>query len=547
LKKFYIISISLFLLAGCAQVVAPTGGPKDVTPPKPLVYSPENKSILFHTKKIDITFDEYIQLKDLQKQFIISPPLKYLPVPIVKGKTLEIPFGKDTLLFNTTYTFNFGNGVCDLHEGNALKNFQYVFSTGTYLDSLSIKGVAMDAFTHAPEKEGLVLMYSNLDDSTPYKKQPSYCAQTDDNGNYRIDNIKNGNYRIIALSKPSGDYFYHPYSQDIAFRSGILSLERNDTFNFFLFTEEQPKLQFIKAKGVGKGRIILVFNKAADSIKITPINIDTLKTYQTIYQYSATNDTLTYWTNYPNLDSLRFIVSRKNKVFDTAIVYNLPGHINTDATTTKKKNKKPEKPPSLQVSLNIAEKSPYNYHLPFTLQFTHPVTSFNLSKIKLIQRNDTIPLKQNNKPSPYGITLLPGKDLISDTSYRFSIMPGAFTDLFGYTNDTIILHFPVEEQSFYGTLKLNLSFAKKAHYLVQLLTDQDNIYKQDTISGTGSIFYDGLPPAMYGIRVIKDDNNNGKWDIGNYLKGIEAEKVFYYSDKINIRSNWDLTQDWRVN
>lgn len=546
MKRPYIIFAAFVLSGGCAQVVTPTGGPKDLTPPKVVSYSPENKSIRFHAKKIDITFDEYIQLKDIAKQFIISPPLKYIPVPVVKGKVLEIPLTKDTLLDSTTYTFNFGNAVCDLHEGNAIKNFQYVFSTGNYVDSLSVQGTAIDAFSHNPEKSALVLMYTNLDDSTPYKKYPSYCGQTDDNGKYRIDNIKPGTYRIIALAGTSGDYFYHPASEDIGFTTGLLTLTKNDTIDFSLFTEEPHKLEFLKARPAGKGEIMLVFNKPVDSITIKPLNIDTSIHPTLYYQYSSTGDSLTYWTNYPNLDSLRFIISRNNKTLDTTIVYNIPGHT-IKTTPAKKKNSTPAKPPSLQISLNVAEKAAYDYHLPFSIKFTQPITGYDISKINLIQRKDTIPLKSFTAGLPYSFSLSPKKDLISDSTYCLQILPGAFTDLFGYTNDTVIVHFPIQEQSFYGTLKLNLTFSKNAHYLVQLLNNGGGIYKQDTVSGTTSIFYDGLPPALYGIRVIEDANHNGKWDIGNYLKDIEPEKVFYYPDKINIRSNWDVVQDWKVN
>jgi len=546
MSRLSIIFLSFLLFSGCAQVVAPTGGPKDTTPPKVVSYSPKNKSIQFHAKKIDIEFDEYIQLKDLTKQFIVSPPLKHLPTPIVKGKVLEISLAKDTLLDSTTYTFNFGDGVADLHEGNPYKNFQYVFSTGTYVDSLSIQGIALDAFSHDTIKGGLVLMYTDLDDSTPYKKLPAYCGQTNDHGKYRIDNIKNGSYRIIAISKASGDYFYHPYNQNIGFRNGVLSLNKNDTINFFLFREEPKKLEFIKAKGIGKGEIMLIFNKSTDSIKVTPLNTSTLTPYNTLYQYSGNRDTVTYWTNYPDLDSLRFIISRKDTILDTAIVYNIPGHT-VKTTSTKKKNTKAEKPPSMQAALNATEKMPYDFHQPFVIKFVQPVTNYDLSKIKLIQRKDTIPLKPVGESSPYRLLLAPQKDLISDSVYYFTIMPGAFINFFNYTNDTIIRHFPIEEQSYYGTLKLDLSFSKKTHYLVQLLNEHNAIYRQDTVSRTGSIFYDGVPPALYSIRVIEDDNNNGKWDIGNYMKGIEPEQVFYYPDKINIRSNWDVNQGWKVN
>lgn len=545
MNKLYIIFFAFLLLSGCAQVVAPTGGPRDVTPPKVTAYSPPDKSILFHERKIDITFDEYIQLKDLSKQFIISPPVKYMPIPVVKGKVLEIPLTKDTLLDNTTYTFNFGDAVCDLHEGNPLKNFQYVISTGTYVDSLSVAGTAIDAFTHDPVKEGLVLMYANLDDSTPYKKPPSYCGQTDDNGKYRINNIKNGTYKIIALSKGSGDYLYHPSTQSIGFKNGLLTLNKNDTVNFFLFNEPPLKLEFMKAKAVGQGEIMVIFNKPADSIKITLLNMYTLASYNTLYQYSGTRDTLTYWNNYPGLDSLKFIVSRNNKILDTASIYNIPGHA-IKTNTVKKKDVKPVKAPTVLVELNIANNTPYDYHLPFTFKFKQPLSGYELSKIKLTQRKDTIPLKPAEESS-FSLSLSPQKDLISDSGYSLTMMPGAFTNFFGYINDTIIAHFTIQEQSYYGTLKLNLSFAKKTHYLVQLLASNNSIYRQDTISKNGSIFYDGLPPALYGIRVIEDDNNNGKWDAGDYMQGIEPEQVYYYPDKINVRSNWDVTQEWKVN
>jgi hypothetical protein len=170
-----------------------------------------------------------------------------------------------------------------------------------------------------------------------------------------------------------------------------------------------------------------------------------------------------------------------------------------------------------------------------------------LSKIKLVHRNDSIKLNPVGKSSPYSFSVAPEKELISDSTYRLSILPGAFINLFNYTNDTIVKHFTIEDQSFYGTLKLNLSFTKATYYLVQMLTAQNTVYSQDTVMGNSSIFYDGVPPALYSIRIIEDDNHNGKWDIGSFLKNVEPEKVFYFPDKINIRSSWDVVEDWKVN
>jgi hypothetical protein len=522
----------LLLLAGCAQMVTPSGGPKDVTPPKVVSSAPENKSTGFSSKKILIKFNEYIQLKDLNSQLVVSPPLKYFPITkIVKGKELELEL-KDTLLPNTTYTFNFGNAIADNNEGNVLANFKYVFSTGSYLDSLKLLGTVRDAFSQDIQKDALVMLYADQNDSAPYKKLPSYCGHTDANGNYLIENIKEGTYRFVTLSKSQNGYFYHPYTEGIAFNSTLTDLKSNDTVNAFLFTEEEPKLHLLKTRALEKGKVLLVFNKPADSLSIKPLNLPFGNIPYTFIQYSITRDTATYWLNTPNLDSLRFILSRNGKNVDTAAIYSFPG---------KSLNKKPANPVPLKISSNVYNNQyDFDYHHPIVLKTEHPILKYNLSHVFLTNGKDTIKFTSDSSGLPFQLNL--NSNLISDSTYRLFILPKAFTDIFGSYNDTLIMKFKVQEPTYFGSLKLNLRFAKKGSYIIQLLDGGWNTVMQEILSDNKTINYDALPPGTYRLRAIEDINGDGKWTTGNYLKKLQPEKIYYFNQPISIRSNWDLEE-----
>lgn len=325
LSVYFIFSL---LLASCAIIVPPTGGPKDTTPPKVVSYSPDNKSTHFSGHKIKITYDEYIQLKGLDKQLMVSPPLKRPPQTMVIGKTLEITF-KDTLKDNSTYTFNFGNAIADNNEGNQIRNSQYVISTGDHIDSLSISGNVQDAFTHDAIKNGFVMLYSDLSDSAPYKQPPTYIGLTDDNGHYTIENVAAGEYRLIAVSNVQGDYLYHPYIEGIGFKTRLTEIDGHDTGNLNVFYETEPKLKLLKTQVPDRGEIMITFNKPAKNISITPINVaDSEKPSYTFMNYSATGDSVYYWVNTPFIDSVRFIASNGKELNDTAFAHGFPNNSN---------------------------------------------------------------------------------------------------------------------------------------------------------------------------------------------------------------------------
>lgn len=537
IHKFTYYCVALFLFSGCAVIIPPTGGPKDVTPPKVVEYLPDNKSTHFTGHKIKITFDEYIQLKSLDKQLIVSPPLKYPPVPFLNGKVLQLTI-KDTLKKNSTYTFNFGNSIIDNNEGNQLKNFQYIVSTGDHIDSLSITGNMQDAFTHDPVKNAYVMLYSDESDSAPFKKLPTYIGLTDDQGNYRIENIAGGEYRLIGISNVQSDYLYHPYVEGIAFKSKLTEIDGRDTANLNIFYEVEPRLKLLSSKAVDRGAIMLVFNKPATNISVKRLNMaDSLKPTYTYFNYSSTGDTAFYWFNTPFIDSLRFVVSANNKVLDTGFVHSFPN--NNIARHVKK-----PKPTRLKITTNIH--GGFDYHQPVVFSFAEPVLKYNLNKILFTLNSDSVKFKADTGGLPLNLAINPAKTLLSDSTYKLIILPGAFTDMFGSTNDTIKYKFGVLEPSYFGSLKLSVVLSMQGNFILELLNDKNAVCKYYRISGSQTIFFDALQPGTYRVRLINDANNNGVWDAGDFLKSVQPEKVYYYPQSIAIRSNWDLVQSWEV-
>ena len=223
-KLIYLLIISAIFFSGCAKIVAPTGGPKDEEHPLIVEIDPPDNTVNFDREKISITFNEYIQLKDLNNNLIISPPIEEKPEIKVKGKTLVIEFMEE-LKDSTTYNIYFGNSVQDYNEGNPIENFQYVLSTGSYIDSLSIEGQVINSFNLLPEEGVFVMLYKDFEDSVPIKQMPLYVSKTNEEGIYRINNIGNNQYKLFCLRDFNKNYLFDLPNEDIAFLDSLVGFE----------------------------------------------------------------------------------------------------------------------------------------------------------------------------------------------------------------------------------------------------------------------------------------------------------------------------------
>ena len=573
ISTFAYLLFCTLLLASCAQIVAPGGGKKDITPPKILKYSPDSASVNFKSKNILMDFDEFVVLKDLNNQLIISPPLAKTPEITIQKKTLSIVFDKDEVLKpNTTYCISFGNAIQDLHENNPIENFKYIFSTGTFIDSLTLKGKVENGFNHSTEKGILVLLYSDYSDSVVYKSQPDYFAKTDADGKFQINNIKAGKYKLAAIKDANNNYKYDGESENIGFVDATIDISEKKDILIDLFQEPAKKVYLKKHIHDSYGKVTFIFNQGSDSIRVNLLNND-MKGVQEFLEFSKNKDTLVYWVKNFMKDSLIMQVSNGNKVLDTVSFK----FIKMEDALKEKKN-----PLKLNLLSSPNGNMGFDLNGEFKLKFSQPINNVSLEtnhpfptilktdslmiykKIcsfkdtinwetvfisNLSYWDDTATAKDPNDQSKRIIA--PLKYEINkwkeNTSYRFLIMPGTFTDIFGLTNDSIKIDLKTKEETYYGTVKLTITIPEtKGNYIVQLLDESGNVVRENFINKSQILNYEYLNPRKYRLKLIYDDNNNGKWDTGNYLLHLQPEKVIYNSELINIRSNWDAELDWKI-
>lgn len=533
-RVFCYITIILFAIS-CAKTGRPDGGPKDEDAPVFVIAKPPYESTNFSKKEITLEFDEFIKLKDINKQFVVSPPMKNPPVISPQGaatRELNIEI-LDTLLQNTTYILNFGNAVEDNNEGNKLENFKYVFSTGAYIDSLVTSGKIKDATLLEPPKNVNVLLYridTAFNDSIIYKKKPNYITSTLDTTNFQFTNLRKGKYLMIALKEGVNDYIYNPETDKIGFVSDTIQLPKDSIIAkpIILFQENLP-YKFKRGKEITKGKIEFGFVGNAKDMKVNLLS-KVPDTFQSVSKFMIDKDTLNYWFTPIDVDSLNFTI--ENKEF-------------LDTVTVRLRKKKLD---SLQISSSI--RGTLHFRDTFFITSNNPIVKIDTTKISLFDKDtiavkyDVLPSKKENK-----IAFIFKKK--PKEKYSFKALPNAFTDIFKVKNDTISYKLSTKEIDDYGRITLNVSNAKSKNIIIELLAGnkQDKLVDRKFITTSTKVVFDLLEPKKYTIRAIIDENKNNKWDTGNFLTKRLAEKIIYHKE-INgfaLRANFYLEQSFDIN
>ncbi len=596
--RFYLLITGILFTASCAKIVVPTGGPKDVTPPKILQSIPENYSVNFKQKKVVVKFDEYFQLKNLNKELLVSPPLKEQPIIRVSGKNLIIEI-KDTLHDNTTYNINFHDAIVDVNESNILSNYQYCFSTGNHIDSLFVRGFIYDAFSLEPKQFVKVMLYENYNDSTPYKKIPDYISQTNKEGQFSINNIKSGNYHIFALNDGNNNLLFDQPSEEIAFLDSLIipgykevefvdtlqiidKIIGNDTIHndtiykdtiiihnefvskiksldLYMFQEDYEKQYIEKTSRDKKEKCVFIFHKPSNKkCEILPINFDTQSKKWNIIENSINNDTVICWLTDSIIykhDSLIFelkynktnILRQDSLVSDTVtLVYTEKGEIPKKKKRKKEENKELTQKVYLNIITNIMQKVDLNQNIILTPE--SPIQNYDTSKIQLFLLKDSTEILQQATFTKDSILLR--KFCLSNkweenSKYKLIIYPEAFTDIYNCKNDTIERKFKTKESDYYGSIKLEINNII-TNSIVQLLNEKEKILREFFILNDTTFNINYLNPKKHLFKLIIDKNNNRKWDTGNFIKKIQPEKVYYYKDLIEIKSNWDNEIIWDI-
>tara|TARA_R110002073_G_scaffold4213_1_gene27964 strand:+ start:104954 stop:106501 length:1548 start_codon:yes stop_codon:yes gene_type:complete len=510
-------------LLGCAKRNRPTGGPKDESAPIMVSTKPPYKTVNFKSDEIRIYFDEYIKLKDVSTQLVVSPPLKY-PAEITPlgtpSKYINIKIA-DTLKENTTYTFNFGQSIIDNTEGNILTNFKYIFSTGPVIDSLAIKGTIRDAFNDKADEFVTIMLYEANDtytDSIVYKEKPLYVGNTLDSIAWEITNIKAGKYMLVALNDASKNYIFNPKEDKIGFVRDTITIPTEEEYELTLFKEILP-YELKRPSVASQKRLIFGYQGIVDSIKIKALNVGPDFKYTTTFEKDK--DTLNYWYSGVEADSLHFIVENK-KISDTVAVRLLSKNKDSLTITTNARGVLPLRD-SLMVRSNI------------------PLQRIDTTKFKLI-RSDSIAVPYTAKISKSLTDVLFDFEKMHNERYKLEILPEGISDFYGHVNDTLQINFNIKQPADYGSLYFKLENVKSYPILVQLTTLKGQVIETIAANQAQEFAFLNLTPSKYKMRVIYDTNANGKWDTGNYLLKIEPETVIYYPKEIEVRANWDPTE-----
>ncbi len=525
--KLRFLLFTILILSACANRGTPTGGEIDTNPPVVLKSSPENYTTNFKAEEIEIIFDEYIRLNNTQKELIISPPIEPLPFMLPMGsasKVLSIS-EFDSLMENTTYSFHFGESIQDNNEKNPLSNFRYVFSTGDYIDSLYVRGFVRDAFEREISENINVLLYeidSTFTDSIIFKEKPKYVAKViDSTNNFLLQNIKEGKYLIIALEEENKDYIFQSKIDKIGFIQEYIELPNDSIINLNVF-KETSEFKISKPRQKTNRSFKFGYEGVFDHVNIKIIQPDSLK-YNGMILKENDSDSLIYWlkTN-QKLDSLTFNVF--NEKFSDTLKLKLRDKQNDSLVITTGQSK----------TLKFEEN--------FILESNIPLKKTDIEKISILNK-DSLKIDFNTKLDSIinSFNLIFNKE--EEQEYKIQLLPGALTDFYENTNDTLFYKVRTRTYNDYGNLSLNLTNAKFP-IIVELVNSRGEVKYEAYEKYSSTLDFNNIDAGKYYIRIIFDSNQNKMFDSGNFLKRVGPEKVIYYPDEIDVRAGWDLVQEF---
>lgn len=526
----------------CAQIIPLSGGEKDVLPPKVVKSIPENASAVFDKNEVMIEFDEYILLRDLQNQLIITPKLKEQADVQARSKIVSIKF-KEALKPNTTYSINFGDAITDLHEGNKLSGYEYVFSTGQNLDSLKLSGKLIDAFTLEPVKDVWVMLYENNSDSIVYKEKPDYLAKSNDKGMYELRYLKKGKYKLFALQDKNSNFLYdagEPISYPIRTATTI---EKNDTLNMFMFKENASKVYIKKVNQPYQGKAQIFFNAPPETIdNILVKNKHAVFQKENIaWSLSKFRDTVNFYYNAIYDDTLTIYIRYNQNMIDSCKI-SIVKKGELERLLSKKRM-----PFELYPSFNSSQA--YPYYKPIAFRTNRMQSALIPNKILIIDEKDTIRVAMNNIKQQGPDSLYIHYKLSPAKEYKLLILPGAFSDNVFNSNDTLKYKLTTQRSDYYSSLRIKLQVPVEQNWIIQLYNSKGQLVSErifTSVNTTNEILFDKVSADQYSLKLISDSNKDGRYTPGKYSGKSFPEKVYNYSPVIKILADWEAEIEWKV-
>ncbi|MBQ8958597.1 MAG: Ig-like domain-containing protein [Bacteroidales bacterium] len=578
--------LTAFLAQRCANAVAPTGGPKDSTPPVVVEAVPENLSVNFIGKKVEITFNEYITLENANQNVLISPPLSEKPDIKLKNKTVVIKF-KEILTANTTYTIDFGNAIKDLHEGNPFKDYVYSFSTGDFIDTLSIAGKVLNAEDKKPVENAYVSLYAadreNLD-SLPLTTVPNYITKTDKEGRFNLNGLANKEYLVFALKDVNSNLYFDLPNEEVAFLDSLvpasypwtapppqpldsttidsLAMQMDtiaidtiakpkDSLAFetmaptmydqnsldltlLMFTEVDSTQVLLEKKLVEEGLLRFAFrHPAKEAVVMTPEMLP--DTFNLVTTHSAEYDTV-LWYFTPNVKDSLWVQVKYDTLINDSSRYSLKFKESKNA----RRNREPEK---LKVTNNLIGRGGLIPKEDLILKFSEPIVRYEMPD-STVFKCDTIVFYGKLAFEPVdeeGFEYRLTTPFSADSSYSFELPDSVFFGIRGRTNGPIKVDFHVMNDDEYGNIYITVTPPEgMKQVVVQLTNESGKVLRQEVITNKQEVMFDYLTPAKYKLRTILDTDGNGKWSTGNYHHRLLPETILEYKDPLEIRAGWDI-------
>jgi len=571
IRSLTFITAIYFIVSGCAKMNTPSGGPKDKEIPVILKSAPKNGAVNFRNKEVVIYFDEYVVLDRISEKFMVSPPMKKRPDVFTRGKSIHIKFDEE-LRENATYTFYFQDTIRDLNEGNIINNYQFVFSTGPVIDSLSVTGNVCSGLSLDPPENAMSLLYSQLADSSVIRHLPDYITRAEKNGEFRISNVRPGKYRLYALVDGDNSKNYNNRDEQFAFSPE--SVDITPEKNFLPLVKDTAVIKPVNGKIPFKPPVIgeyqlIMFQEEKKARYLT--SSSRKQPYKLTYTLSLPPDSLKFDFIIPGVTAKAYYIEQtKNR--DTisiwltdSSVYNRPqietivkfpftdslGILSQKTDTIQMRYLAPRVPRSkavkrtpYKISTGISgqvrpdKKIVITAPTPFSPPDTSKILFYELIKDKKIRHPFKL-LRDTANSCRYLVhtELIPGK------SYLFINDSAAFSSIYGEFSDSTGSRFSVLAPESYGKLIVDIS-GYDGDRIIQLLSNTEKLVREIYNKGNIKVEFPLLEKGTYRLRVIFDLNNDGKWTTGNFDTHRQPEPVSYYPEELEIKENWVVTQPW---
>jgi uncharacterized protein (DUF2141 family) len=581
-NSLFIATCLLLAICGfyaCASMGIPEGGDYDVKPPQFIDSKPIPDAIAFKGNKIELLFDEFLNIEKPSEKVIITPPQQKSPVIRAVGRKITVEL-KDTLIPNTTYTFDFTDAIVDNNEGNAIEGFSFAFSTGQVIDSLIISGILLNAENLEPMPNVMVGLHTNPEDSAFTHIPFMRTSQTNDKGMFWIRNVAPGAYRIFALTDMNRNFKFDQPGEAIAFGDSLIipSFEpavRMDTIwkdsltvdtirevhytrftpddiKLFLFKENVEQQYFSKLERPDEKRFILHFNAG----KALPPDLRLLDDEQQndgfVREYLPDSKSIQYWISdslvykrdtlklemtYCVDDSLNQLISR---------VDTLQAVLRRREAPAKNKSKNDEEKIEF-LGVEITPSGSMNVYDTLKITFSEPLLAPDTPNILFRQKVDTLwedrefPLIQDSlNPRSYYFV----KDWPYEQEYQVKIDSAAIYSIYNKWNNAVEVKLKTPPEEEYGHLYVIIEGIEGSGW-GQLLDSSEKIAKESALYN-GELAFENIKPGKYYLRYIDDVNGNGKWDTGNYAEKQQPESVYYYPSFFEIRKFGEFEQHWNV-